>query len=114
MHQVVDMCIPPERIPAGNEVVVKSREIADGEAGVLSPRFEFPGFDEALVAVGAFFNQAEKIFSTDDCEKKGLQVPVKCGEEYVSAGLDQTSACADHALRMRNMFQKLHASHRVE
>ena len=114
MHQVINMCVPAKRIPAGNGVVVKSREVADGKTGVLSPRLEFPGFDEAVVAVGAFFNQAEKIFSADDCEKKGLQVSVQGGEEYISTGLYQKSASPDHALRMGNMFQKLHANYRVE
>ena len=98
------MCVSTKGIFAGDGVVVKPREVTDRETGVLPPRYELFGLDKPAVMMGASFNQAEKIFRSEDRENKRLQVPVQGGEENVSAGFHQPSACPDYAFRMRYML----------
>ena len=65
---------------------------------------ELVRLDESTVVVGTSFDHAEKIFRSDDCEKKGLQVPVQGGEEDVTAGFHQLRARPDHAFRVWYML----------
>ncbi len=81
--------------------------------GLINPAQQLGRFDEFLNVVGAFWHHAQNVFRANHRHQPGFAVAVERGEEDLAAGFHQLGAGFHYRLRVRHVFQHLHAGHHV-
>src|SRR5690606_21223476 len=96
VDHVVDVHVIGQLVVLQQRVVGQADDVLHIQPGLAAPAAQFCGPDELGVFMGAPRQHAQHIFGTDDGKGEGLGVAVDGREEYVTAGLDQGGAGADH------------------